>query len=326
MNVQTTSAVGVFQSDIIIHSALVEAIADMRRNPWLLDYVFASLAQDDLTRQLYGEKQIAMAKDWFLKTDIPVVMNTNADGASYPCLSIALLTSEEVENTLADVHYDPQEEDDSSWPALFGPFTPISYTPSTGVMKLPQDVQGRLVVVPGMYVVTSTGASYPILDVIDSTTITLAANITTSFNAATIKGAPPSGVMTLESCNFKEVYSIGAHVVSDGKSTTLSWLYAILKFIMLRYRQGLMEARGYERTIISFTPPKMEIEGEDGEQRFVSRYVNVTGYARDVWPKLRSPKVTSVTVITPVDDTTKLPATISEVDLDLIDSFGNRIG
>jgi hypothetical protein len=42
------------------------------------------------------------------------------------------VSSDEVENTLADVHYDPTEDNDDSWPTLFGPFSPSSYDYKSG--------------------------------------------------------------------------------------------------------------------------------------------------------------------------------------------------
>src|SRR6476646_6304158 len=53
----TTNCKGVFQGDIIIRTALIEGMRDIRRQPWLLDYAFASLAQDDLTKSVYGLAQ-----------------------------------------------------------------------------------------------------------------------------------------------------------------------------------------------------------------------------------------------------------------------------
>ena len=330
MSIYTTdNALGIYQSDIIFHSALVEAIADLRRNPWLLDYVFSGLVHDPLTQQQYGKKQIDLAKNYFLKTNFPVVMNLHAEGVVYPCFSIALVSCDECENTLADVHYTVAEDCDDNWPVLYGPFIPQNYTYSTGTMDLPDDIVSQLVVAPGMVVVDKKGNSYPIQDVTDNQAIILTAGTVGDFNGATIKGQRPTQALQLESCNFRENFSIGVHVTDDGKGTTLSWLFSILKFILLRYRQSLFESRGFERTTLNFSPPKMEIEGEGGEQRFLSRYANITGYARDVWPKLLVPKFTSTSLLiqeSAVNDT--LDSSLVEVtdqDPNLFDSLGNPL-
>jgi len=77
----TTSTLGIHQSDVIIRTAIIAALADLRANPWKLDYVFSSLPKDTLTAKSYGEKDIAQAKRWFLSTEIPVTMVPRIDKA-----------------------------------------------------------------------------------------------------------------------------------------------------------------------------------------------------------------------------------------------------
>jgi hypothetical protein len=329
MNPATTQAVGIFQGDCIIQSAIQEAIADLRRNPWLLDYVFASLAQDPLTQAKYGEKQIELAKRWALSVNIPVTMNISADDANYPCVSIALANSEEVENTLGDVAYEVQEDNDDVWPALYGPFTPLTWDPLTGVLTLPADIIDSLVVAPGQLIVDAGGQSYEILEVQDSTTVVLDTGITAEFNNATIRGSRPSRVTELESCNCREMYSIGVHVADDGNGTKLAWLFSIVKFCLLRYRQAYLEARGFERTSISCTPPRVEMEGENSE-RYLSRYIQVTGFVREVWPKAINPRFTSVTALAkfqqPDEESTDPVTVVTDIETDLFDTEGDPIG
>lgn len=89
------AAQGIFQSDIVLRTALVAGLADLRENPALLDYVFASLPKDALTYKVYGEEQVKMAKDWFLSQEIPVFMNTRIDESKVPCVTIAVQSSSE---------------------------------------------------------------------------------------------------------------------------------------------------------------------------------------------------------------------------------------
>lgn len=84
-------AQGIFQSDIIIRTAIVAALADLRKNPHLLDYVFASLPCDDVTRKDYGEKSVAAARKWFLNNKIEVAMVPVMDKAKAPMITIKLL-------------------------------------------------------------------------------------------------------------------------------------------------------------------------------------------------------------------------------------------
>lgn len=103
-------AIGSHQSDIVIRTAIIAALADMRKNPWLLDYCFAGLPKDELTAQAYGEQEVAKAREWFLKTDIPVMMSTHINDIKMPCITIALASSSEDDQVFGDIHYEPFEE------------------------------------------------------------------------------------------------------------------------------------------------------------------------------------------------------------------------
>jgi hypothetical protein len=298
----TTEVTGIHQSDVIIRSAIIAAMADVRANPWLLDYVFASLPKDPLTMKEYGEREIDAAKKWFMSTNIPVFMSTRVDEVKLPAISISLLESTEAETTLSDTHYQVQEDNDSAWPALAGPFSPTEYSAATGIMKVP-DL--GIILAPGMVVVDSIGRAHDILEVPDADTIQIKAGTVADFSGAYLKGARPSFIAQLESVVMKETYSIGCHV--DSEQTHLTWLHSILTFILLRYKETLLEARGFERTQINSSDFR---RNESFESEFVfSRHLNITGYVRQVWPKAIKPKITA-TAITPlmISDSGKLPA------------------
>jgi len=283
-----TEAIGIFQSDIIIRTGLTSAIADLRANPWLLDHIFASL-RDDITSNVYGEKEIRQAKDWFSKTDIPVVMDYRMDDMEGNCISISLVESTEAENTLADVHYQPTEDVEADWAPLTPSFTPVGYSIATGMMKLPEDIGDGLVVTTGMSVVDRVGVSHPITDVIDRYTIKLAAGTSAEFTNAVIKGTQPRLVQELESQSFKESYRIGVH--AHGEPFHLTWLHSIVVFCLLRYKQTFLEARGFERSVISSNPfAKNEAMGREN---FWTRFISITGYVRQSWPKSQVQRVLS---------------------------------
>lgn len=270
---------GWHQSDVIIRSALQKALADLRSKPFLLDYVFASLAKDDLTKGVYGQKEIDNAKKWFLSTNIPVFMNTRFDEAKLPAITIGLIESSESELTLGDLHYIPQQIDLSVHPALTRPFTPVSYNSAQGALQLPNDLE--LIVVPGMVLVDSTGALHEILEVLDDVNIRIAPNQTVSFNNTVIKGQKPGRIVEIESVVMKETYSIGCH--TGGEQSQLTYLHSIVSWCLLRYKQELLEARGFERSQISSTDFRRNEGFED--QLAYSRHIQIFGFVRQSWPK-----------------------------------------
>ncbi len=280
-----TECQGIHQPDVLIRAGLIAGLAELRREPWLLDFVFASLPQDKLTAAEYGEKEVAQAKQWFLSTNIPVVMNYRVDEATVPAISIALLESAEVEQTLADVNYKPVEEIEADWPMLAGPFTVDSYSALDGTVRVPKAVGDSLVIVEGMFLIDDVGNEWVIESVEDRYTFTIGAVAVQGLSNACIRSAKPTHIVQLESCNFRETYQIGAHVA--GETSHLLYLHSIIVFVMLREKQELFEKRGFERTVIT-SQQVAQNPNWPGTELVWSRFVNITGYVRNFWPKKRS--------------------------------------
>jgi len=253
----------------------------VRENPALLDHIFHSLAEDDITRDVYGEKQIAQAKEWFLKTEIPVMMNFRVAEEHLPAIVISLQESAEADQTHGDVHYVPQERVPGDWPVLTRPFTPLAYSPVSGIMVLPPGIMGDKVIGAGMYIVTRDGRQHVIKQNLGDDEISLTPYTADDFTGAVIKGSRERYITTVESVTFKEVYQLGIHVISE--PVYLLYLHSIVQFMLLKYKQDLLERRGYERTSLSSTDFRRNLEF-DNEEVF-SRYITITGYARHYWPK-----------------------------------------
>lgn len=272
---------GIHQSDIVIRSAVVAALADMRANPWLLDYVFASLPQDTLTWKEYGERDLQQAKKWFLSTNIEVSVLPRFNESQWPQITIELLESTEVvpEAIIGDVNYDPTEDNDMTWPALTQSFVPISYTPSTGLIRLAADCEAWLG--PGMFIIDRQGKSHEITEVTDQRTFKIDPGTVADFRSSVIKGHRPNWKVDVESSSFKETYRLGVHC--QGETVHLTWLHAIVQFALLRYKQVLLEARGFERSTISSSQVSLDQRFET--ENIFSRYVTISGYVRQFWPK-----------------------------------------
>lgn len=333
-NVRTTLALGIAQSDVLIRNAIIAALADLRAKPYLLDKVFASLAQDSLTSASYGEKEIDKAKEWFLKTNIPVFMVPRIDEGKVPCISISLVSSEESEVTLGDVHWDVTEDNAFAWPALTPKFTVEGYDPTSGVLILPASIVAQVNVQPGMFIIDSVGGvheilDYPILvnepseselqlalpfelknegDVTGDNqflrnAVLIEPGLNVDFAQTVIKGPNPAYVTHLESVWYRENYQIGVHVSSE--PVYLTWLHSIVVFALLRYKQNYLEARGFERSVFS-SSDFARSDFNEGENVF-SRYISITGNVRHYWPKETVRKVTDLQSTIRVIDADHLP-------------------
>lgn len=290
MAINTTS-LGIHQSDLIIRSALLAGLRNMRAKPWLLDYCFASLPQDAETAAEYGQKTVDQAKEWFTQQEVAVFLNTRLDDAKYPAISITLSASAEDEASIGDVHYEPQEDSDLQWPTLYGPFA-ATYDSVTGQLTFPIDVSDKTVLAAGMLIIDDVGDMHQVTDVLEENVVVIAKGITNAMQKAVLKAKPPALTAAMESILCRETYSLGVHVGSEPEH--LIWLHSIVVFILLAYKETLLEARNFERSSISSSDMGLNQNLSSQAERVFSRYISLTGYCRQMWPKSIKQKITSM--------------------------------
>ena len=278
------SAQGIHQSDVILRTAIQAGLDDIRQNPSLLDYVFSSLPRDPLTHKEYGVQQVDSAKEWFLSQDIPVFMNTRVDENKIPCITIASQSSSEGAATLGDVNYEVTEDVYGTDKIVYYDLNLKSYAPTSGICSLPSDAEIELFA--GEKILTKAGNTYEILDVLDPWTFQIASGISESIAQVKVISAQKA-VVTLESLEFRETLEIGCHAHSE--PIYLTYLWSILIFVLLRYKEELIEGRGLERTTISSSGVVLNTSFPI-QQPVFTRMTTVTGFVRQYWPKfVRNP-------------------------------------
>jgi hypothetical protein len=296
-----TSSHGIFQSDIIIRTALVEALRRIKEQPWLLDFAFASLAQDDYAKLEYGDKELEKIKNWIIATDIPVVMSYNRDKLVTPLIGISLEDSSEAESTFSDTSKEGVDEDVNmstiiSQPdPIVGPFTPLVFTSATGQVVLPNsvDLSG---VYPGMSLLDRKNGIAYLIEGVSGQTLTIPEDVVANFTNAIIAAPDSLYKVNLESCEFKETYRLDAYV--SGNPTLLLYLHSLLIFIVMRYKEELLEARGFERSTV-VSKGITGFQTENGPEFVYQRTVLLNGYVKHYWPKEITGKLLSVGIGTP---------------------------
>ena len=288
-----TFTYGIVPGDLLIREAIKAALADIKNNPWLLDYLLGWNLLDDLTSSIYGAKESKRAKDWFLNTEIFVTMNYRADDIKFPCISIALTGSTEDVSTLADVNSDTQENVPAS-EVTFNPqpsIVPVSinYNSTTGVVTIPDTtgIYSNMVLVD-----PSTNTGYVIQEVIDGQTFLIPTNVKASFAGGSIAPVSNFYITTIESCFFKNTYTI--YCLAQGDPVYTLYLEQIVLFILLRYKQQLLELRGFERTILS-SGPLYKYE-ETGVENVFGRDITLQGFIQHRWPKLISSPINGISI------------------------------
>ena len=291
-----TQAPGIHQSDVVIRGALVYALQDIRANPWLLRYVFASLPQDPLTAAEYGEAEAEEAANWFLTNNVPVILALRVDGKPpIPCISVALNSSAESEGTLADVHWqtsEPFNADSKGAKFLAGPYT-VQYEASTGLVTFPSE--NRLVLSKGQVVVASSGKEYRIIRGVGREACYIEKGLVDDVSTLAVTSAPPSRIVTLESLRFDEQYMVGCHAMQPNEAI---YLHSIVVFCLLRYKQRCLEARGFGESVLHSKDlqknPYFEQVGI--AEPVYSRYIAIEGNTRNYWPKDVIERTSSVVV------------------------------
>lgn len=261
------------------------ALEDMRQNPWLLDFVFASLPLDSETSTKYGELSRQKAKEWFLNNNISVIMAGRADDPALPAITIALVECSEAESTLGDVDSRLTESISPRYvkatPTIIaGPFTPKAYDPTTGEVTLP-DAMTTDNIFAGQYLRDRGGASFVITSVTGIGKFKIAADSTGDFTGATITPINRDLVAEIESLSMKETYRIGVHVGSE--QAYCIYLFSVLLFCLLRYKEKLIEGRGFERTTLRADELKLVMEF--APEIVYNRNISLSGYVRQYWPK-----------------------------------------
>lgn len=285
----------VLATDILIKSMLEYGINDLRANTWILDDVFGSLATDPLSKDQYGYKMVKAAKDWFMGNDIRVYLAYRMDNPTFPCITIAPAATEEAidRTSLADeglleeidvkgIQIQPQ--------MVYPPFTPAAYNKNNGIIKLPSPLNTELIV-PGQFLVSKrSGKAYQILAVMSTTEFRIKKNVNDDFTDAYI--VPPTSLWNLhrEITFFRESYILGCHAQSDFIQAV--WLRQLVMYMLLRYKEAYLEARGFELSTFHASPldknPYFEAE------RVYSSAITLSGTVECTWIKFIAPKLHSV--------------------------------
>jgi hypothetical protein len=263
----STAINGVFQGDIIVRSAVVTALQEIRQNPSLIDDVLAGLPKDILTSGRYGDKTIDQCKKWFLNTEVPVRLGLVLAQLKSPIITIAMNQNAEEQATLADVNYETGEVDQTS-------YTVVSNTTTTMTVS---DVIDAYVPSAGTFTVGTTVRTYTGID-----------RTTKTFSGMTIVGTIAPGTLVtfpwrraLESVHARESYEVT--VMVEGEVEYLLFLYSLLLFGLLRRKEDLLDARGFTRMtwqvgVAGMLDPSLR-------ENFFTRSIQLTGFVQHGWPK-----------------------------------------
>ena len=276
-----------FQGDVIIRTAIELAVEDIQKNSWLIDDIFSDFITNPLLNRKYGQAEINRAKEFILNNKINYYMKLRTDKVDFPAVTIAMGHSDEDKDlaTLGDLSVCVQELDpcEIKRPIAFivKPFSVESYDQESGVIQVPENTEGFENVQAGMIVINpETGVGF-VIDDVTTDSITIAANSELDSNRLAVIPKYQTYRARRERIISQESYNIGCH--THGDPSTLIFLYSVVKYALLRYREGLFENNEFQLGTLKTTDMiKNEAFGED---RVYSRFIVLSGQVQEDWIK-----------------------------------------
>lgn len=280
---------GIFQGDIIIKAAIDRGIDDMRKNSWLIDHMLEDLVNDPYLKEKYGQKQIDACKEWLANNQIDVYMRPREDRDRLPCITISMGPSEEKPDMRHMGDLSPWKkilypnQIGKPIPYVIKPFTPINYDSNTGEVQVPDEIDLSTVAAGMILVNPANGTGYVILGLSPSG-ILIEPDQEIS---ATQFGIIPKFQYyeaRVEHSYFQDTYHIACH--AHGDPQVILWLWSIMTYALLRYRQGLLEANGFTESTFHSAPPELNEQWTtDGGEKAFTRAISLTGQVQNTWIK-----------------------------------------
>jgi hypothetical protein len=280
---------GIFCGDLVIKTMIELGLEDIKKNPWLIEDVFASLRDNELLSKKYGEKEVQRTKEFISNNDLPVFMQYRIDKQSFPCITISLGESNEDKSlaTLGDTTPFVEELNPNDIgkpiPFIVQPFNAVSYDKTTGIVEVPADIENYRYIEAGMAVVNAeTGGGFTIIEKagINGFKIAINSELPTNKKIAII---PQYRIYRArrEGATLQESYQIGCHV--SGDPAYLIMLFSVIKYIIYRYREALLEHENFQLSGIKCS--QIIKNNEFGEDKVFSRFITLYGQTIETWIK-----------------------------------------
>jgi hypothetical protein len=287
---------GILATDILIKTMIEGALADLRKNNWILDDIFADLANDPLARLDYGHKEIQRAREWFLGNNIDVYLVNRVDTPRFPCITVVRTSSREMteRDSLADIgseeDFDPIDIT-KQIQVTYTEFTPKAYNKQKGLFTLPDNIDTTNML-PGQYLVSKRSSkAYVINAVLGPKAFLITPGIDDDFTNAYV--VPPTALWNLnkELTFLEEQFAIGLHAESDLNQAI--WLRQIAQYIFLRYKEAYLERRGFE--LSTFTLGSIDENPHfNGAERVYSCSMSLSGQVEANFIKYAAPKIQGI--------------------------------
>jgi hypothetical protein len=294
----------IWQGDVFFRRIIELILRDVRQNPWLIDDILSDFITDPMLSGIYGQKEIENAKKWITDNEISVFLPHRMDLEKMPCVTIAIGTNMEDRSLarMADMTHIVETLNPTQIgkvvPYIVSPFNYTSYDQITGFFEVPNTIN-LLIIQPGMAVINpQTGAGFIIVSK-SNNGFSIAAGTAISF--PTIGIIPEYRIYKArrEIATFQENISIGCHV--HGDPNALLWLYSIMMYGLLRYREGLIESRNFQISNLQTTDMIRNDAFQSFGENVYSRFITITGQVENTWIKAPKRVIEAINIVEGID-------------------------
>jgi hypothetical protein len=289
----------IWQGDVFFRRIIELTLKDMRDNPWLVDDVLSDFVNDPMLSGIYGQKEIDNAKKWLKENDINVYLPHRMDLTQMPCITISIGSNTEDRRLARLGDLTPCVEEYTASDIgktiqyIQQPFDYTNYTQATGYIETPPEVD-LAIISPGMVVVDpSTGGGYVIANK-DAGGIYIAPDSALPNSTIGILPQYRTWRARREIATFQERITLGCHVHGDPHA--LLWLYSIMMYGLLRYREGALESRNFQLSNIETTDMIRNEAFQNVGENVYSRFITITGQVENTWVKAPKRFVETVSI------------------------------
>ena len=276
----------VFQADLVWGTALRAAIADMRKNQYLLEDAYKDLLKDPYLRKLYGLKEVERFKA-FISKDIEVfVRHRPPDHIKFPyiCIHVGGGDEDAPKDALGDSFQSENRSPESLGGAVsdnstvLGPVTPLSFDSLTGTVTFGPgvDLIASKVFDTQFVIDTVNNKAYPIELVLDSSNLL-------------IEPLPDGTNINLTNMQIKRTPNFLGAVrrsmwlwrtdtlelaATDGNECM--YLFTLVMYILLRYKKQLWDMRNFAAATISHSALE-RLSSESDPNNVYAITINIRG-------------------------------------------------
>ena len=318
----------IWQGDVFFRRIIELTLRDIKKESWLVDDILSDFITDPMLSGIYGQKEIENAKKWIKDNEISIFLPHRMDMEKMPCVTIAIGSNVEDKSLARLADQTPFVETYSvsdigrTIQYIQQPFAYVSYDQPTGYFQTPPEVDLSIIQAGMVAIDPATGGGWAIVDK-DAGGFYIAAG--TAVTATEIGILPQYRIFRArrEIATFQEQVTIGCHV--HGDPNALLWLYSIMMYGLLRYREGVLESRNFQLSNIQTTDMIRNDAFQNIGENVYSRFITITGQVENTWVKAPKRIIESVGIANSNPTQDELNQGVGSAGLVIINEDGGQV-